>query len=89
MYYPNLDFATIYSGYTDGLSTDDIQSLGESLLPYARLVAEQVFAQWVMDVHHEDKAESVPQEDITHPVDGMEPGSEVDIIPPFSTVTSS
>ena len=40
MYHPNIDFATIYSGYADGLSTEDIQSLGESLLPHARLVAE-------------------------------------------------
>ena len=31
-YYPNLDFATICSGYADGLSTEDIQTLGESLL---------------------------------------------------------
>ena len=43
-YHPDLDFATICSGYADGLSTDDIQLLGESLLPYARLVAEQVSA---------------------------------------------
>ena len=43
-YHPNLDFATIYSGYADGLSTEDIQSLGESLLPHARLVAEEVSA---------------------------------------------
>ena len=44
MYHPDLDFATICSGYADSLSTEDIQSLGESLLPHARLVAEQVFA---------------------------------------------
>ena len=44
MYHPDLDFATIYCGYVDGLSTEDIQSLGESLLPHAKLVAEQVFA---------------------------------------------
>ena len=42
MYHLNLDFAAICSGYADGLSTEDIQSLGESLLPHARLVAEQV-----------------------------------------------
>ena len=24
MYHPNLDFTTIYSGYADGLSTEDI-----------------------------------------------------------------
>ena len=43
-YHPNLDFATIYNGYADGLSTEDIQSIGESLLPHARLVLEQVSA---------------------------------------------
>ena len=42
MYHPNLDFTTTYSGYADGLSTEDIQSLEESLLPHARLLAEQV-----------------------------------------------
>ena len=41
-YHLNLDFATIYNEYTNGLSTEDIQTLGESLLPHARLVAEQV-----------------------------------------------
>ena len=43
-YHPNLDFATICSGYTDGCSTEDIQSLRESLLPHARLLAKQVSA---------------------------------------------
>ena len=43
-YHPNLYFATICSGYVDGLSTEDIQSLGEALLPHAKLVAEQVSA---------------------------------------------
>ena len=41
-HHPNLDFATIYSGYAEGLSTEDIQSIGESLLLHARSVAEQV-----------------------------------------------
>ena len=81
-YHPNLDFATIYSGYADGLSTEDIQSLGERLLPQARLVAEQVSAQWVMDVHREDMAGSMRREDIAQPADGMEPGLEVDVVPP-------
>ena len=58
-YHPNLDFSTICSGYADGLSTEDIQSLGDSLLPHARLVAEQVSAQWVMDVRREDMARSM------------------------------
>ena len=63
-YHPNLDFATICSGCADGLSTEDIQMLGESLLPHARLVAEQVSAQWVMDAHHEDMSGSVRWEDV-------------------------
>ena len=80
-YHPNLDFATICSGYADGLSTEDIQTLRESLLPHARLVAEQVSTQWVMDVHREDMARSVRWEDVAQPADGTEPGSEVDIAP--------
>ena len=43
-YHPNLDFSTICSGYADSYSTEDIQSLGESLLPHTWLVAEQVSA---------------------------------------------
>ena len=78
-YHPNLDFATICSGYADGLSMEDIQSLRESLLPQARLVAEQVSAQWVMDARREDMAGSVRRGDVAQPTDGTEPGSEVDI----------
>ena len=81
-HHPNLDFATICSGYADGLITEDIQTLGESLLPHARLVAEQVSAQWVMDVRCEDMARSVRREDVAQPADGTEPGSEVDVVPP-------
>ena len=77
-----LEFATICSGYADGLSTKDIQSIGESLLPHARSVAEHVFAQWVMDVRHEDMAKSVRRGDVVQPADGMEPWSEVDVVPP-------
>ena len=44
MYHPDLDFAAIYSGYVDGWSAEDIHSLGESLLPHAKLVVEQVSA---------------------------------------------
>ena len=51
-HHPNLDFATIYSGYAEGLSMGDIQKIGESLLPYARSMSEQVSTEWVMDVHH-------------------------------------
>ena len=83
-YHPGLDFATIYSGYADGWSMEDSQSLGESLLPHIRLVAEQVSAQWVMDAHHVDMARSVRQEDIAQSADGVEPGSEVDVAPPLA-----
>ena len=31
-HHPNLDFATICSGYAEGLSMEDIQSIRESLL---------------------------------------------------------
>ena len=82
-YHPDLDFATICSGYADGWSTEDIQSLGESLLPQARLVAEQVSMQWVMDARPVDMAGSMRQEDVAQPTDGVEPRSEVDItLPP-------
>ena len=64
MYHPDLDFATICSGYANGWSTEDIQSLGESLLPHAKLVAEQVSTQWVMDARHADMAAIVCQEDV-------------------------
>ena len=49
MYHPDLDFAAICIGYADGWSVEDIHLLGKSLLPHAKLVAEQVSAQWVMD----------------------------------------
>ena len=39
-----LDFAAICSGYADGWSPEAIHALGESLLPHAQLVAEQVSA---------------------------------------------
>ena len=54
----------------------------ESLLPHTQLVAEQVSAQWVMDVHREDMAGSVRWEDVAQPADGREPRSEVVVIPP-------
>ena len=43
-YHPDLDFTAICSGYANGWSTEDIHSLGESLLPHTKLVAEQVSA---------------------------------------------
>ena len=80
-HHPNLDFATICSGYAKALSMEDIQSIRESLLPHARSVAEQVSAQWVMDVRREDMARSMRGEDVAQPTDGMEPRSEVDVAP--------
>ena len=63
-HHPNLDFATICSGYAEGLSIEDIQSIGEGLVLHVRSVAEQVSAQWVMDVCREDMARSMHGEDV-------------------------
>ena len=82
MYHPDLDFATICSGYADSCSMEDIQSLGESLLPHAKLLAEQVSALWVMDARRADMARSMRQEDIAQPLDGVEPMLELDIASP-------
>jgi len=41
-HHPYLDFTTIYRGYADGWSVDAIHALGESLVPYAQMVAQQV-----------------------------------------------
>ena len=43
-YHPDLDFATICSGYADGWHANAIHALGESLLPCAQMVAKQVSA---------------------------------------------
>ena len=64
MHHLNLDFATIYSRYADGLSMEDIQLIRESLLPHARSMTGQVSAQWVMDVRREDMARSMHGEDV-------------------------
>ena len=56
-HHPELDFATICSGYANGWSPDAIHALRESLLPHAQLVAEQVSAQWVMEARHVNVAE--------------------------------
>ena len=73
-YHSNLDFATICGGYAEGLSMGDIQSIGESLLPHARSVSEQVFVEWVMDVRREDMARSMRGDDASEPADSTEPG---------------
>ena len=43
-HHPNLDFTAICRGYTNGWNADAIHALGESLVPYAQMVAEQVSA---------------------------------------------
>ena len=63
-HHPDLDFAAICSGYTDGWSVDAIHALGESLVPYAQTVAEQVSAQWVMEACRSSMAKGVCQEDV-------------------------
>ena len=63
-HHPDLDFTAIYSGYAHGWSLDAIHALGESLLPHTQLVAEQVFAQWVMEACRSSVAVGVRQEDV-------------------------
>ena len=83
MYHPDLDFAAICIGYADGWSVEDIHLLGKSLLPHAKLVAEQVSAQWVMDARRANAAEGACQEDVAQAVDGAESRSEANVpLPP-------
>ena len=81
-HHPNLDFAAICKGYVDGWSADAIHALGESLVPYAQMVVEQVSMQWVMEACRSSMAEGVCQEDVIQPADGLEAWSEASIIPP-------
>ena len=53
-------------------------------MPYAQMVAEQVSMQWVMDARHSIMAEGVHQEDVIHPVDGVETVSKASVIPPLT-----
>ena len=64
MHHPDLDFAAICRGYADGWSADAVHALGESLVPYTQMVAEQVSTQWVMEAHRLSMAEGVRQEDV-------------------------
>ena len=73
-HHPNLDFDAICGGYAEGLSTENIQTIGVSLLPHARSVSEQVSAEWVMDVRRQDMARSMRGEDTSKPADSPEPG---------------
>ena len=58
-HHPDLDFAAICRGYTDGWSADAIHALGESLVPYAQMVVEQVSTQWVMEARCSSMDEGV------------------------------
>ena len=64
MHHPDLVFAAIYRGYTDGWSADAIHALRESLVPCAQMVVEQVSAQRVMGAHRVSMAEGMRQEDV-------------------------
>ena len=44
-HHPDLDFAAIYRGYVDEWSADKIHALGESLVPHAQMIVEQVTTQ--------------------------------------------
>ena len=58
-HHPDLDFAAICSGFTKGRSPDAIHALGESLLPCAQMVVEQVFVQWVMEARRANAAKGM------------------------------
>ena len=80
-HYPDLYFMAIYRGYANGWSADEIHALGESLVPHAQVVAEQVTAQWVMEARPSTMAVDVRQEDVIQPVEAAEARSEVSIVP--------
>ena len=79
----DLDFTTIYSGYADGWSIDEIHALGESLVPHAQMVDEQVTVQWVMEARCSFVAEDVRQKDVIQPLVGVDTGSEVSVVLPL------
>ena len=63
-HHPDLDFVVICRGYADGWSAEEIHALGESLVPHAQMVAEQVTVQWVMEARHSSVPEDVHREDV-------------------------
>ena len=71
-HYPGLDFMAAYRGYADGWSDEEIHVLGESLMSPARLVAEQVTLQWVMNAHRSRVARSVHPADVIQPAEVAE-----------------
>ena len=81
-HHPDLDFATIYKGYANGWSTDEIHALGESLVMHAEKVIEQVTAQWVMEARHLTVVEDMRREDAVHPMVRVETGLEASVVLP-------
>ena len=51
------------------------------------MVAEQVSAQWVMDVRRANAAEGAHQEDVAQIEDGVKPGLETNVAPPPSVLS--
>ena len=74
-HHPDLDFVAICRGYADGWHVDKIHVLGDSLVPHAQMVAEQVTTQWVMEAHRSTVATDVRQEDIVQPTKAARTGS--------------
>ena len=81
-HHPDLDFTTICRGYADGWSADEIHALGDSLVPYAQMVAEQVTAQWMMEARRSSVAKNMHREDVIQPVEGVETGLEASVVLP-------
>ena len=81
-HHPDLDITTICRGYADGWSAGKIHALGESLVPYAQMVAEQVTTQWVMEARRLTMAADMRREDVIQPVEAAEAGSEESIVLP-------
>ena len=59
MHHPDLDFAAIYRGCTDGWSADAIHVLRESMVKFAQMVDKQVSTQWVMEARRSSVAKGV------------------------------
>jgi len=81
-HHPDLDFTSICRGYADGWSANEIHTLGESLVPYAQMVAEQVTTQWVMEARRLTMAADMRREDVIQPVEAAEAGLEESVFLP-------
>ncbi|XP_034585140.2 uncharacterized protein [Setaria viridis] len=88
-HYPDLDFKAICGRYASGWSANEIQKLGQSLVPHAQVVVEQTTAQWVMEARRSVEAASVGQEGVANPVQAVEAGSEPSAVPTALETPSS